>query len=76
MFHKRGTRDGTHLQKMWLQVMDTAELSRLKLPRPRNISANTQQIGSLKIYHWGMGNTRNVRKDLDEHREQSDTQTE
>jgi hypothetical protein len=39
---------------MWLQVMDTAELSRLKLPGPGNISANTQQIASLKIYHWGI----------------------
>jgi hypothetical protein len=24
---------GTHLQKLWLQVMDTADLNRLKLPQ-------------------------------------------
>jgi hypothetical protein len=26
---------GTHLQKLWLQVMDTADLNRLKLPQKK-----------------------------------------
>jgi hypothetical protein len=53
----------THLQKVWLQVMDTADLNRLKLSQKKKKSADTQEIASparkdnsLGIAKWVNGN--------------------
>jgi hypothetical protein len=58
----------THLQKLWLQVMDTADLNRLKLPQKKK-SGDTQEIASparkdnsLGIAKWVNGNLSSLRR--------------
>jgi hypothetical protein len=45
----------THLQKVWLQVMDTADLNRLKLSQKKKnqLIRKKSQVPLEKITRWG-----------------------